>query len=125
MGELSLRLFAFAAWHSDVQTGPSVAQFLEDLSDNAFWQWHSFPEIATLRATRWDDMPSDLREPLERRLLDGPPERNISEEDSVPERAINLPRDHELARIVDTASDVPLEFRQIVSSRQLTDPEFP
>lgn len=124
-GGLFLRLFAFAAWHSDVQTGRSVAQFLEGLSDNAFWQWHSFPEIATLRAMRWDDMSSDLREPLERRLLDGPPERNISEEDGVPERAINLPRDHELARIVDAASDVPLEFRQIVSSRRLTDPEFP
>jgi hypothetical protein len=82
-------------------------------------------DFARVRAKRWDAMPSDLRKQIEGRLLNGPPVRNIVEEDNVPERVVNLPRDHELARIVDTALDVPLEFQKIIFNRRATDPEFP
>jgi hypothetical protein len=122
---LFLRLFAVTAWKPEVQNGPSVAITLQDLRDEVFWLWDSYPEIASLRAVRWADLPADARKSIGIRLLNGPPLRDAGEDAATAQSQIQYRRDHELSRIVDAGQDVPDEFHRLVEFRRETDPNFP
>jgi len=124
-GGLFTRLFAFASWRAALITGPEVAGFLESADEHAFWRWAIFPEIASLRALRWNDLPPDARTRIESRLMRGPDISAFRSQEPIPQRAILFHRDHELARLVDAGLAVPDEFRRIVDDRRFQDLEFP
>jgi hypothetical protein len=124
-GGLFTRLSAFASWSANLVTGLEVAEFLESADEYAFWRWAVFPEIASLRALRWNDLPLDARVRIESRLMRGPDMSAFRSEQPVPEQAILFHRDHELARLVDAGSAIPDEFRRIVDDRRIQDLEFP
>jgi hypothetical protein len=123
---LFLRLRAVAMWHPQVATGSEVARFLVNLRDDAFWRSLTFPEIATLRAKRWKDIPLKAWPTLESRLLAGPPLGERRQEDAgAVDRENPYLRDYELARIVDAGSNIPVRFQKLVDARRLSDQEFP
>ena len=120
-----LRIRAYACSKASVCDGRGVAQFLQSLPASIFWQWGRFPEIASLRALRWRDIPEPERARLAIQLLTGP-DADIfgSEGDRSTELAL-YSRDHELARIQDNNEDVPEAFRRVVTERRDRDPQFP
>jgi hypothetical protein len=124
-GGLFLRLFAFAAWNPKLVSGWKVAAFLENIDDHSFWRWLAFPEIASLRAIRWDALPKAIRSKIEGRLLAGPSNLAFRTTEAIPEATIKYHRDHELARLVDAGLDVPNEFRRLVEARRADDTAFP
>jgi len=124
-GGLFLRLFAFACWNPNLKSGQDVATFLKDVNNHAFWRWIVFPEIASLRVLRWNDLPHDAKSRLETRLMNGPSNDAFRSDDGVPEKAILFHRDHEIARLVDAGLGVPEEFRRLVNARRGRDSEFP
>jgi hypothetical protein len=123
-GGLFLRLFAFAAWHANIVTGSEVAAFLDNIDDHVFWRWIVFPEVATLRAVRWNDLPREVRFKIEMRLINGPNNQAFRIENSVPEATKQFHRDHELARLTDNGCEVPPEFRTLVDARRTQDSKF-
>jgi hypothetical protein len=124
-GGLFLRLFAFACWNPNLKSGQEVAAFLEGVNNHAFWRWIVFPEIASLRALRWSDLPADAKSRLEARLLNGPNNDAFRSDHNIPESAIIFHRDHELARLVDAGLDVTEEFGRLVNARRERNSEFP
>jgi hypothetical protein len=122
---LFTRLFAFASWKPAVIPGQEVAEFLENVDSYAFWRWPVFPEIATLRALRWNDLPVDARSRIELRLLRGPDKSAFRSQEPIPEQTILFHRDHELARLVDAGLAVSAEFRREVNDRRNQDSNFP
>jgi hypothetical protein len=71
--KLHKRLWAASARDPRLMDATKVGEFLIALSDQEFWQAGSFPEIAELRARRWNELDEAVRRSLERRLLRGPP----------------------------------------------------
>ncbi|MBR1234119.1 hypothetical protein [Bradyrhizobium sp. AUGA SZCCT0182] len=124
-GGIFNRLAAFSMWEPSIQSGASVGKFLFELKDNAFWLRLSYPEIATLRALRWGDVPNEFQEWLRQRLLGGPPARDDDEEQSLSELEINYGRDYEIARIVDSNPSAPDDLKKLVAERRAVDPGFP
>lgn len=123
-GGLFLRLAAFALWHEGLKPANEVAAFVKDLAERPFWRWMSYPEIATLRASRWSDLPSAARSALENRLFNGPTAEAFSDDADI-EAARQFHRDHELARILDAGGDLSEKSRNLVAARRATDKEFP
>jgi hypothetical protein len=117
------RLYAFAAWSSTAVTNQDAREFLASLRDEEFWLWSSFPEMATLRAIRWNDLLAMDRNTLEERLRRGPSGEIFSAE--ADRSTLEYYRDHEFARLVDnkrpTSSDVALA----VHNRRERDKSFP
>lgn len=67
------RLWAAAARNSQLVSTAEVAEFLVALDDTQFWSLHLFPEVAELRASRFDDLEQKTQEVLASRLRKGPP----------------------------------------------------
>lgn len=122
---LFLRIEAYACSKASVCDGGDVARFLESLSAPIFWQWGRFPEIASLRALRWRDIPEPERAPLVERLLAGPDADTFRSDSDRPEEVALYSRDHELARVQDNNENVPETIRRLVIERRDRDPQFP
>ena len=122
---LYVRLFAFASWDLRIIPADDIVAFLTSINSHAFWRWIVFPEIASLRALRWNDFPRDSRAKIEVRLLDGPDNDAFRSDGTVPETAIEFHRVHELARLVDNNCDVSTEVHHVVDDRRKNDSNFP
>ncbi|MDJ1638565.1 hypothetical protein [Rhizobium rhizogenes] len=75
--KLYRRLWAAAARNPELVSADDVSTFLEGLDDREFWWPSSYPEIAELRAVRWNTLPNAGKARLERRLLKGEPSKLI------------------------------------------------
>jgi hypothetical protein len=122
---LFTRLYAFALWHGVVANGDSVSRWLMERDEKEFWRWIVFPEIASVRGLRWQDILPDDRARLEARLLNGPRSEAFGSGSEIAPDAIAFHRDHEIARLVDAALPIPPKFGDIVAQRRAEDPEFP
>ncbi|WP_434118744.1 hypothetical protein [Sinorhizobium meliloti] len=71
--KLHKRLWAASARDRRLVDATEVGEFLTSLTDQEFWQAGSFPEIAELRATRWNELDDAATRLLEKRLLRGQP----------------------------------------------------
>lgn len=71
--KLYKRLWAAVARDESMIGATDVAEFLTKLDDQEFWWPHAFPEIAELRAVRWNSLPEEVTQQLERRILKGEP----------------------------------------------------
>ena len=119
-----MRLFAFACWNDKLIAPEDVYNFLESISLHAFWRWALFPEIASARAVRWNDLSENSRSRLEFKLLNGPTSDAFLS-DHVPEVAVQFHKVHELARLVDNNCSVSEAVRRIVEDRRKEDSNFP
>lgn len=72
------RLWAATARDRALFEGATVGSFLLDLSDRDFWIAGLSPEMAELRAARWDDIPDKVQLDIEKRILRGQPLRLFS-----------------------------------------------
>ena len=70
---VNVRLWAAIARNPALVSPEDVSSFLRELDDREFWDLHSFPEIAELRAVRFDDLDQDTRKVIVKRLRKGPP----------------------------------------------------
>lgn len=116
------RLFAYAAWTRLVNE-QDVAAFLVSVNDVLFWRWNSFPEIATLRATRWASLSVEQRSSIQDRLVTGPSRQVFSSEAAA--STYEYFRDHEIARLVDNKLPVSQTLISIVAERRANDQTFP
>jgi hypothetical protein len=71
--KLHKRLWAACARDPRLLDAAEVGEFLNALTDQEFWLDGSFPEIAELRALRWNELGEAARKSLDKRLLRGPP----------------------------------------------------
>jgi hypothetical protein len=124
-GGLFGRLFAVAGWRSSLVDNDTVGEFLEGLTNHAFWRWMIFPEIATLRALRWNDLGMRYTNSLAAKLLEGPGNDAFLSDEEIPAVTKLFHRDHELARLVDNHCVVPQEFNELVAQRRAADNRFP
>ena len=121
---IHLRLAAYAAWNPSVRNGDDVARLLNTSDERAFWNRNVYPEVASLRAQRWKDIPAETRSRLAERLITGPTGAAFQGDDTPPE-AIAYARDLELARIVDQGAEIPDQFARAVTARRTDEPDFP
>ena len=68
-----LRLWAAMSRSGQVSPISEVTEFLTALDEDRFWDVHSFPEIAELRAIRFRDMTDATRDLIAARIQKGPP----------------------------------------------------
>ena len=122
---LFIRLFAVAGWRSDLVDAEEVGGFLTSVTNNAFWRWIIFPEIATLRALRWNDLESQWRSILETKLIEGPSDDAFLSDEPVPEVTKLFHRDHELARLADSNCIISPRTKELVTQRREADSRFP
>jgi hypothetical protein len=121
--ELFKRLYAFAGWDQRLVTAPRIADFLHNLSEAQFWRWMNFPEIATVRVTRWPDLTQSDRDKLLNRITAGPSATMFSS-DADPS-IIDYHRVHELARLADNAIRLPADMLASVQSYKEKEASFP
>ncbi len=119
-----VRLFAFAARNRQAVTGAEVGAFLTKATNHQFWRWVVFPEVATLRALRWDDVPREVRDFLEERLLAGPDDSAFRSEGVEADTKL-YHRDHEIARLVDAGGEISPGLAELVAERRSSDLGFP
>jgi hypothetical protein len=122
---LFVRLFAVAGWRPNLADGEAIGSFLVSVTNHAFWRWIIFPEIATLRALRWNDLGTQHKSILETKLLNGPSDDAFLSDEEIPEVTKLYHRDHELARLVDNGCSVSLQFKELVAQRRAADDRFP
>ncbi|MDA9407929.1 hypothetical protein XH80_14605 [Bradyrhizobium sp. CCBAU 45384] len=82
---IHVRLWAAAAKSFDFVSVQDVAEFLNELDDREFWDLHTLPEIAELRATRFHELDAKTQQRIADRLSKGPP-RNLWVRKGEPER---------------------------------------
>jgi hypothetical protein len=75
--KLYRRLWAAAARNSELANAEDVSLFLEQTDDVEFWRAGSYPEIAEVRAVRWNSLPIESASRLEKRILKGEPAKLI------------------------------------------------
>jgi hypothetical protein len=121
---LFIRLFAVAGWRSDLVGAEDVGGFLTSVTNHAFWRWIIFPEIATLRALRWNNLGAQFRSILESKLLAGPNDDAFLSDEPIPEEAKRFHRDHELARLVDNNCAISFQAKEFVIERREADSRF-
>jgi hypothetical protein len=68
-----VRLWAATARNSRLVSAEEAATFLLGRDDHEFWDLQVFPEIAELRATRFDDLDQQAQKAIAARLRKGPP----------------------------------------------------
>lgn len=68
-----VRLWAAAARSKELVSAEAVGSALESLDDRRFWDLHTFPEIAELRASRFSDLDPSIQKRIVTRLRNGPP----------------------------------------------------
>jgi hypothetical protein len=124
-GGLFARLQAHAGLNPAVWDGHQVGQFLQRLSDIYFWRWSAFPEVASLRALRWREIPIEWRNQLVERLITGPASAELDPDSEMSPETLRYWRDYEVARVVDNNQDVPKHLFEIVEARRAGDKDFP
>lgn len=73
-----VRLWAAMARSSELVTPDVVASFLKSLNNRQFWDLHTFPEIAELRAVRFGELDPSSKNQITARLRKGPPRNQWS-----------------------------------------------
>lgn len=68
-----LRLWASLSQIAKLTPAGEISETLATLQDRPFWDVHAFPEIAELRALRFDDLSEDARSRILTRIKRGPP----------------------------------------------------
>lgn len=68
-----VRLWAAMARSRALVAAEAVASFLKSLDDRQFWNLHAFPEIAELRAVRFEEFDLSSQNQITTRLQKGPP----------------------------------------------------
>ena len=122
---LFLRLAAYASWNPKIRSNQKVGEFLTSIPNHPFWRWIVFPEVATLRATRWNELDEAARDALSKRLLLGPDDFAFVTDGEVESETKAFHRDHEIARLVDSGAGVDKRFEEIVAQRRASDKNFP
>ena len=70
---IDARLWAAAASNAPVVSGEEVERILLSLDDGEFWDLHTYPEIATLRARRFPELSGNAQKKIALRLQYLPP----------------------------------------------------
>ena len=70
---IHVRLWAVSALDGALVESEQIGEFVVDLADDYFWRLDNFPEIATLRALRFEDIGRKHQKQLVSRLRKGPP----------------------------------------------------
>ncbi len=70
---IHLRLWASLSQVTELTSVAELIETLLVLNDRPFWDIHAFPEIAELRALRFDDITDDARTAMIVRIKKGPP----------------------------------------------------
>jgi hypothetical protein len=122
---LIVRLAAFSRWFENAYSGNEVADFLAELPDAVFWPASRYPEVATLRARRWADLPDQTRITIAHRLYVGPSREALHLRPEADETYTRYLRDYEIARIVDQGQKAPQELTSTIADRRRSDPDFP
>lgn len=68
-----LRLWASLSQVAELTSADELTEALPALEDRPFWDIHAFPEIAELRALRFDDVAQKARNRMVARIKRGPP----------------------------------------------------
>jgi hypothetical protein len=68
-----IRLWAAAARDPDLASGEEIGAFLSSVDERRFWDLHVFPEIAEVRATRFNAINDQTQKVIVTRLCKGPP----------------------------------------------------
>ncbi|SOE86959.1 hypothetical protein SAMN05446935_7494 [Burkholderia sp. YR290] len=68
-----LRLWAASALNSRLVHIEDVTTFLQRLDNSTFWNLHAFPEVAELRASRFNEFDEDVKAALCERIVKKPP----------------------------------------------------
>lgn len=68
-----LRLWASLSQVADITSADELTEVLPALEVRPFWDIHAFPEIAELRALRFDEVAEDARNRMVARIKRGPP----------------------------------------------------
>ncbi len=68
-----IRLWAAIARNAQLVSAETIASFMSSLADRLFWNVHTFPEIAELRARRFPELSPRSQEEIAARLRKGPP----------------------------------------------------
>jgi hypothetical protein len=122
---LYLRLAAFGSWNSRTRSSLEIGEFLTNMPSHPFWRWIAFPEVASMRAIRWNELEATTRETVSNRLLSGPDDAALRSDVQIDEVTKAYHRDHEIARLVDSSAIVDERMAQIVERRRASDPAFP
>jgi hypothetical protein len=70
---IHLRLWASLSQNAGLTSAAELTEILPVLQDRPFWDIHAFPEIAELRALRFDEVAEDARNRMVARIKRGPP----------------------------------------------------
>jgi hypothetical protein len=70
---IHIRLWAAAARNPQLVSAAELAEFLLELDDTEFWDVNSYPEIAEVRAERFNELVAAVKDTLAIRLIKGPP----------------------------------------------------
>ncbi len=68
-----VRLWSAMARSGELVTADVVSSFLKSLDDRRFWNLHTFPEVAELRAVRFGEFDLSSQNQITTRLRKGPP----------------------------------------------------
>ena len=112
------------AWTFDVLfSGDEVGDGLLSLSDEAFWEENYRPELLHLLKCRWHELPSDKREQVERRLVNGRARYGgESEEDFEQRRASGSAT--VLGWLINQGCELGGETRSVLPSLRSADPRW-
>ena len=70
---IHLRLWASLSQIANLTSPTELSETLPELQDRPFWDIHAFPEVAELRALRFDDVTGDAQNRMLIRIRKGPP----------------------------------------------------
>lgn len=70
---IHLRLWASLSQITELTSADELTEVLPDLKDRPFWDVHAFPEIAELRALRFNDIAEKAQNSMVARIKRGPP----------------------------------------------------
>lgn len=113
-----VRLWAAAARNAQLAPSQQVYTFLANLDDRVFWDLHEFPEVAELRARRFNDLDVRAQTAIAKRVRKGPPRdhwpRNADAAKIKDAQLYWAVR--ELKRIEIAGGTLPLEERALMSA---------
>ncbi|MBR0556952.1 hypothetical protein J5J10_14790 [Ciceribacter sp. L1K23] len=122
-----LRLWAAMSRNEQVSSAKAVFTFLATLDQDQFWDLHSYPEIAELRAVRFGDMDAEEQTLIIARIQKGPPRnhwpKKLSTADAKEARLFWSLR--ELRRIEVAGGMLPERAKAWFESRLAQFPELP
>ncbi|MEP9386928.1 hypothetical protein [Mesorhizobium sp. KR9-304] len=120
------RLWAAAARNVDLVSSYEVEDFLLKTNSRQFWDLHSFPEIAELRALRFSDLSLDAQNEVAARIRKGPPRDHWPKK--VEAKKIGEARQYwairELRRIEICGGNLPLNIKLWLDSQRENFPDL-